>query len=166
MPAAPRVLSKTRNPSMGMVSFGNPIIRALNSPSGLLRLLDVDELLVPSNPLPSMLADIRELDNSYQFVMDVPGVDKKDISISVSENVLTVESQRESVKEEEEQKEGQPQKFKRFERSFGKRSRVMHLPPDADTSKIEAKCADGVLTITIPKVEGSEELKTRTIEVQ
>jgi HSP20 family protein len=75
---------------------------------------------------------------------DIPGIDPKDVSISVTGNQLTIEGERkhEEIKEEKDY-------FYR-ELAYGKFSRTMTLPAGAEADKVKATCKDGVLQITMP----------------
>ena len=93
----------------------------------------------------SPAVDIREEDARYVILADIPGVDPKDIEITMEAGVLTIKGERTDVKKEE--KEG----YKRVERSHGTFYRRFSLPDTADADRIEAKGKDGVLAIVIPK---------------
>jgi len=89
--------------------------------------------------------DIREEQDSYILVADIPGVDRKDVDITLEDSVLTVRGER--VAESEESREG----YRRKERVQGAFVRQFTLPDTADTAKISAAARDGVLEIRIPK---------------
>ena len=89
--------------------------------------------------------DIKEEDNRFLIKADIPGVDPKDIEITMEDGVLTIKGER--VTEKEEKRED----FRRVERSRGTFYRRFSLPDTADADKIEAKGKDGVLEIVIPK---------------
>lgn len=101
--------------------------------------------------------DIKEQDDSFVIVADIPGVDPKDIEVHMENGVLSIKGERESEKKEE--KEG----YKRVERSYGSFYRRFSMPETADASKINAKSKNGVLEITIPKQEKEQ---PRKIEVE
>jgi len=101
--------------------------------------------------------DVIEKDNQFIFVADVPGVEPKDIEISVNKNILTIKGERET-----EHKEKQDN-FIRYERSKGSFYRQFTLPDTVDAEKINAKAKNGVLEITIPKTNKSI---SRKIEVE
>ena len=100
--------------------------------------------------------DIKEDDNAFHIVADIPGVDPKDIEVHMENGVLSIKGERESKKEEE--KEG----YKRVERSYGSFYRRFSMPESANAEKIEAKSKNGVLEITIPK---QEKVQARKIKV-
>ncbi|MDZ7737296.1 MAG: Hsp20/alpha crystallin family protein [Gammaproteobacteria bacterium] len=100
--------------------------------------------------------DISEEEDKYVVSADIPGVDPKDIEVTVDNNVLTISGKRESEKREEQ--EG----YCRVERSSGRFFRRFVLPETVDDSRVSAKSGKGVLNITIPK---SEKQKAKRIKV-
>ncbi len=101
--------------------------------------------------------DISEESDKLVMTVELPGVDKKDVKISLHENVLTIEGQK--TRQTEEQKD----KYYRCERSYGKFSRSFTLPTKVVADKIEANYKDGILSITLPKVE---EAQPRQIQIK
>lgn len=91
--------------------------------------------------------DIVEENDSYVVKADIPGVDKKDISLEVHGAILTIKGER---KVEEEKKE---KSLRRVERSYGSFQRSFDLGEAIDQSKIKAKYKDGVLEVVVPKSE-------------
>ena len=89
--------------------------------------------------------DIHDTDKAYTLLVDVPGVDPKDIDVSMEKNVLAIKGERSS--ETSTDAEG----VKRVERQYGSFARYFTLPDTADDENIEANASNGVLTITIPK---------------
>jgi HSP20 family protein len=89
--------------------------------------------------------DIKEEKERYVIHADLPGVEAKEIDITMENGILTMKGERKMDKEEEH--EG----YKRVERVRGTFYRRFSLPDTADTDKIEAKSKDGVLEITVPK---------------
>jgi len=89
--------------------------------------------------------DIKEEEDRFVIVADLPGVDPKDIDITMENGVLTLKGERSSEKKEE--REG----YKRVERARGTFYRRFSLPDTADAEKIEANSRDGVLEIVLPK---------------
>jgi len=105
--------------------------------------------------LPRM--DVIDRDEDILVRAEVPGVDKKDLEVSLADNMLTVKG---SVKREEKEEKGD---FYRCETSQGAFLRTVAIPGKIDASKVAASLKDGVLEITLPKVEGS---KRRSIKVE
>ena len=91
--------------------------------------------------------DITENDDAFTILADIPGVDPKDIEISMDKGVLSIKGERKSETVEEKEN------YRRVERQSGQFYRRFTLPDSADTDKIEAKSEHGVITITIPKQE-------------
>lgn len=88
---------------------------------------------------------------------DVPGIDPKDVSISVMGNQLTIEGER-----KQETKEEKGDYFYR-ELAYGKFSRTMTLPAGVDADKVKANYKDGVLHITMP---APKEMTTKRIQIE
>lgn len=101
--------------------------------------------------------DIKEETDRFLITADLPGVDPKDIEITMENGILTIKGER--LSEASEEKEG----FKRVERVSGTFYRRFSLPDTADAERIEAKGKDGVLQITLPK---HEKVQPRKIEVK
>ncbi|NCF26571.1 MAG: Hsp20 family protein [Gammaproteobacteria bacterium] len=132
-------------------------------PWGLLRRFneDVNQLFSESRNLPvgeddrssivtsnwSPAVDIKEEDERFVLKADIPGVDPKDIDVTMADGVLTIKGERKH--ESEEEAEG----YKRVERSYGSFYRRFSLPDTADAERVTAKGKDGVLEVFIPKQE-------------
>ncbi len=100
--------------------------------------------------------DIEESDTGYTIRADLPGLDKKDVAITVENGTLRIEGEK---KEENKKEEG---RYYHLERSYGKFSRTFALPENMDAQKISATMNNGVLVLTLPK---GEEVKPKAIEV-
>jgi HSP20 family protein len=100
--------------------------------------------------------DIYENENAFVATADLPGLDKKDIEVSLEDNVLTVSGERSY------EKNGQQGSFRRVERAYGTFRRSFNLPAIVDATKVDARFENGVLTLTLPK---SETAKSRKIDV-
>lgn len=96
--------------------------------------------------------DILESDLEYKVQIDLPGLVKKEIGISLKNHVLTIKGERDIVA-------GEAETFKRQERKRGAFARSFALPEDVDTAEINANFRNGVLTVSMPK---SESLKDRS----
>lgn len=101
--------------------------------------------------------DVVDRDNEIMVRAEVPGVDKKDLSISLTDNILTIKGQSSSEKKVE---EGDYHKQEISSSSF---ARSFSLPGTVDASKAIASLKDGVLEVTLPKAESS---KKRNITVK
>lgn len=100
--------------------------------------------------------DIKEEKDSFVLLADIPGVDPKDIDVSMENGVLTIKGERKFETEQERED------YKRIERARGTFYRRFSLPDTADAEKISAKGKNGVLEIVIPK---HERTKPRKISV-
>ena len=89
--------------------------------------------------------DIEETDKEILVKADLPGVDPKDVEVSVTNGVLVLRGER------KEEREDKKKNYHRLERFVGRFYREVLLPPGADTDKIVAAGHKGVITITVPK---------------
>jgi HSP20 family protein len=100
--------------------------------------------------------DFSETEKEYLVRMDLPGLSKKDIAVTVDDHVLTVSGERKEEKKEEKEN------FLVLERSYGSFHRSVSFPQAAKIDKAKADFENGVLKITVPKVEGQ---KVRQIDI-
>ncbi|MCF6212162.1 MAG: Hsp20/alpha crystallin family protein [Gammaproteobacteria bacterium] len=91
--------------------------------------------------------DIKEEDDRFLVLADIPGVDPEDIEVNMENGILSIKGERKS--EHTEEKEG----YKRIERAYGSFHRRFTLPESADPEGIKAKSIHGSLEIVIPKRE-------------
>jgi len=109
------------------------------------------------------VVEAREDDKGLTIEVDLPGVDPDDVSVELSEGVLTIKAERKMVKDiDEEEKNGV--KYHIAERAYGTFLRRFSLPWEADEDKIEASFDKGVLKVFVPRKE--EEKKTKKIAVK
>lgn len=101
--------------------------------------------------------DVLDRDNEIFVRAEVPGVDKKDLTISLTDNLLTIKGESKTEKKEE---KGD---YHRREISSSAFARTFTLPGSVDSTRTEASLKDGVLEITLPKAESS---RKRNIEVK
>lgn len=101
--------------------------------------------------------DMSETEDAFMFTVDLPGLTKKDIQVSYKDNRLTISGERKKETKEEDKD------YLRQERYVGKFTRSFTLPGDVKEDKIKASFKDGVLSITVPKVEAKKP-KTVTID--
>ena len=105
--------------------------------------------------------DIRESKDAIDVHMDIPGVDKKDITISIHKNnEVVVSAHKQAVVKSE------GQMVRRTERYSGNMTRTLVLPSYADTDKMEAEYNSGVLYLKIPKTVQEAEECAKTILVK
>jgi HSP20 family protein len=89
--------------------------------------------------------NVSETDGEIEFTAELPGMDAKDIEVTLSDNILTIRGEKKSEKEEKEKD------YHLVERSFGSFSRSFELPGGAAPSAIKATMDKGVLTVKFPK---------------
>ncbi|WP_353646608.1 Hsp20/alpha crystallin family protein [Mesorhizobium sp. WSM2239] len=89
--------------------------------------------------------DIVETDSTLEISIELPGIDQKDVDVSLTDNALTIKGEKKS--EREESKKG----YHLSERSYGSFYRSIPLPSGVDTNKANAEFKNGVLTVTLPK---------------
>ncbi len=94
-----------------------------------------------------MRIDVSENDQGYQVKADLPGVRKEDIHVRVDGNVVRIDAECRSEKEIK----GDADRVLRSERYYGTLSRSFSLASDIDEGKVQAKYADGVLNLQLPK---------------
>lgn len=130
-----------------LMTRGNPfddLFKDLMSPGFFIRPLHGD-------PLPqSIKVDVKESDGAYTVQAELPGVAKEDIQVTVEGNVVTLRAE---VKQQDSQ--SADEKTLRSERYFGSVARSFQLPADIDNSQAKAKFDNGVLSLTLPKRQGS-----------
>lgn len=97
-------------------------------------------------------------DKTYRIAVELPGVDEKDIDITVDDGMVTVKGEKKESREEK----GETWYFS--ERQYGSFSRSFRLPADADAGKINADLKDGVLTLTVARA-APEVAKARRVPI-
>ncbi|MEM4158961.1 MAG: Hsp20/alpha crystallin family protein, partial [Candidatus Anstonellaceae archaeon] len=102
--------------------------------------------------------DVYETDKDLVAQFDIPGVNKNDIDIKITENNLTVKVEKKAQKEEK------GKDFYFLERNYAGFYRCIGLPPYLKTDQAKAEYKDGVLTITIPKDE--KKIKEKEIKIK
>lgn len=104
--------------------------------------------------------DVRDTGDAYELIADLPGYKKEDIKIDLDNDCLTITATRHSEAEKKDEKNN----YLRVERSFGSCSRSFDVS-GIDTEKIGAAYDNGVLTLTLPKLEQKTET-SRSIEIK
>jgi HSP20 family protein len=100
--------------------------------------------------------DIYETESELVLQAEIPGINEKDIEISIEDNTLTLKGERKFEKETKEEN------YHRIERSYGSFFRSFTLPPYVDPEKVEAEHESGILKVRMPK---KPELKPRKIKI-
>jgi len=94
--------------------------------------------------------DVRETDEALLVQAELPGVDKKDVTLEVKDGVLTLSGERRYEKDVKEEH------VHRVERMYGHFSRSFNLPRNVDAGKVDAQMKDGVLQVRLPKLESAK----------
>ena len=109
---------------------------------------DLPEMRAFGDWTPSL--DISEAKDALTVKAEIPGIDSKDISVSVDGQMLTIKGEKKHEKEEKDEQ------FYRTERAYGAFARTVRLPTSVDASKVTASYKNGLLTVTMPKTPGAK----------
>ena len=116
---------------------------------------------LPSFPkLQETSCDVIDEGNHLRVKVNLPGINKKEIVLNVSDNAIEIHA--EQSKESEEKKKN----YLRKERSQASYDRIIPLSEKIQTDKVESKLADGVLEITLPKTNPTPVQKKRSVKIQ
>ena len=109
-----------------------------------------------------MKTDIKEMDNGYQLVVDLPGFTKDEIKASLENGYLTISAEKGLDKEEKDKKD----KYIRRERYAGSMSRTFYVGESVTENDIHAKYENGILTLDVPKEEAKKVPEKRYISIE
>ena len=136
-------------------AFAMPSLRRMSDFEPARRIESTFTLTVPA-------IDVAENDKAYKVTAELPGMEAKNVGVTVSGDTLTIKGEKRQEKEEKEEN------YYLCERSFGSFQRSFTLPADRD--KISSELAKGVLTITLPKTADAQQQqqkkKKKKIEVK
>ena len=107
----------------------------------------------------SPAVDEAEDEKAYYVTAELPGMDEKDIDISLADNVLTIQGEKKLEKEEKEKN------YHMIERAQGTFRRVLALPTEVDENEVEASFRKGVLSIILPKSKQAQ-AKEKHIQIK
>ena len=99
----------------------------------------------------SFAVDVAEGENAYEITAELPGMDEKNIEVSVVNGGLTIKGEKKDEKEEKNKD------YYVSERRYGAFERYFRLPEGVDSDKIEANFRKGVLTVTLPKTAAAQQ---------
>lgn len=100
--------------------------------------------------------EVKETKDAFIFKADMPGVEEKDLEVTLTGERLVVSGKREAERREEHER------FYAYERSFGSFSRAFTLPEGVEAEHVRAELKSGVLTLVVPK---RPEVKPRTVKI-
>lgn len=101
--------------------------------------------------------NLEETEDAFNISAELPGMSKKDITIKLENNILSISGEKKAEKEQKEKN------YHRIERSYGKFHRAFELPGFVKRESIEASYENGVLLVKVPK---AEEAKPKQIEIK
>jgi HSP20 family protein len=114
-------------------------------------LFNEERVLVPA-------FDISETEKEYMITGEIPGIDTKELDITLLDGILTVKGEKKNEKEDKDEN------YHRIERHYGSFQRNFRIPEKVKTDKLNATYKDGVLKLTLPKAEASEAKKIEVKE--
>jgi HSP20 family protein len=117
------------------------------------------EPLMPAFGATVPKVDVSETADGYRIEAELPGMDEKDISVTLSDGMLTIKGEK-KVEHEEKKKD-----YYLSERSYGTVQRSFRLPETVDADKISAEFAKGVLTLELPKTKEAKS-QERKIDIK
>ncbi|HUX97448.1 MAG TPA: Hsp20/alpha crystallin family protein [Bacteroidales bacterium] len=136
------------------------IVRKSFRPFYMPNFFDDDFLPVLHNRTSSMPAvNIKEDEKHFVLDLAIPGMDKKDLNIDINEDVLTISS--ESKDETTNESDG----YKKKEFNYSSFCRSFYIPENVNREKIEASYKDGILTVSLPKMEEEKKNLSRQIAI-
>ncbi|MCS6957604.1 MAG: Hsp20/alpha crystallin family protein [Aquificaceae bacterium] len=118
------------------------------------------EELMPKEEIERVFApavDVYETDKEVVIKVELPGVKKENVEVSIRDNSLHIRG------EKKEEKEEKTETYHRVERVYGKFERVIPLPVDVKVEEAKAEFKDGILEVRIPKAEGAKEKKIEIV---
>ncbi len=143
-------------------SFSDDPFREVTDVQGQMNRL-FDNLLGRPSPVPGMErmwappVDVYETKDELVVAAELPGLNQKDIHLSITGDVLTLKGERQWNPEVE------PGSYYRNERWLGRFERTLPLPIPVQAGKVKATYRDGVLTVTLPK---ADEIKAKEIKIE
>ncbi|WP_047462165.1 Hsp20/alpha crystallin family protein [Rhizobium rhizogenes] len=94
--------------------------------------------------------DFVESDKAYELTAELPGIDAKELELTLANGILTVKGEKQESKEEKEKE------YYLSERRYGSFQRSLQLPDGVDAEKIDASFANGVLKVVLPKTPSAK----------
>ena len=104
--------------------------------------------------------DVSETSKAIKVTAELPGMEEKDISVTIDEDYLVLSGERKEEKKEEKEE------YYHREMSYGSFQRTIPLSAKVDTNKVEAVFKNGVLKINLPKLPGTEKGKGKKIKIK
>lgn len=136
------------------------IVRKSFRPFNMPNFFDDDFFPVLNSRTSSMPAvNIREDEKHFALDLAIPGMKKEDLNIDINEDVLTISS--ESKNETTEESDG----YKKKEFNYSSFCRSFYIPENVNREKIDAAYKDGILTVSLPKLEEEKKNLSRQVAI-
>ncbi len=116
----------------------------------------------PKNAKRVMSTDVRENEDSYELDIELPGYKKEDVSAKLENGYLTIQAARKSSEDQKDEKGN----YIRRERYAGTCSRSFYVGEDVEQKDIRAKFEDGILKLTVPKVDQKKVEEKKYISIE
>ncbi|MCS7150809.1 MAG: Hsp20/alpha crystallin family protein [Endomicrobia bacterium] len=139
--------------------FEKTIEQAFKPLQRLKRFFEDWDIELPSETVNLPKIDVWEDADKYVVEAELPGFDKKDIDVNITDDILTIKATR---KQEQEKKD---KNYYYAERSYGEFVRSLRLPSEVDKKGVKAKYNNGVLELTLPKTKEAKEKSTK-VEIE
>jgi HSP20 family protein len=139
-------------PGFGLFGLHREIDRLFN---------EFAQVATPNSGTQSLVPNIEisETDKAIEVSAEMPGLERKDVEISIEDDTLTIRGEKKIEEDDNKDKNVQ-----HSERSYGVFLRVLQLPPGIDPASVQATMSNGVLKITIPKPAKPEPKKIEVRE--
>jgi HSP20 family protein len=97
--------------------------------------------------------NISETDSTYKVVAELPGVEEKDVDVTIEDNILRIKGEKKA------ENENKDEHYYRFESSYGSFERVLRLPDAINSDACKANFKNGILSLEIPKNKEASKVK-------
>ena len=125
------------------------------------RMFDIESAWPAAAPFTGMgpAVDVTEDEKAYAITAELPGLDEKDVEVTVTDGALTIKGEKRAETEEK------AKNYHMTERSYGSFQRTFALPEGVDRDHVDANFAKGVLTVTLPKTPAAQK-ETKKVEIK
>ena len=123
---------------------------------------DIDKELYGKHAKNMMKTDVKETENGYEVAIDLPGFKKDEIQLELKDGYLTISAAKGLDKDEKDKKD----KYIRRERYAGSMSRTFYVGDNLTEKDIHAKFEDGILKLSIPKLETAKIEQNKYIAIE
>lgn len=142
-----------------MDSMFEAMTRGLGFPQFRLPQIDMPTFAGPT--LADVRFEIAETDKAFEVVAELPGLEDKDVEVTLANGLLTIRGEKQDTREHQTGKN-----FVVSERRYGSFERSFRVPEDIDEVKVTSRIENGVLTLTLPRMKTVEARAPRKIEIK